>query len=194
MTIDWLADVLRAEGLTVIEEGDWRARGAGGEFAPIGVLWHHTASVSGAADPAPALRAVVDGSDCHALVDYHGTFHLVSANRVQHAGHCGGSGPIPAGDGDAMLIGWRIDYQGETQAMTVAQYTASVVGTAAVLRRLGRDPEFARGHRETGIRSEPDPGLVDLDRMRADVAAALAGRSATPSSASGARRTARSGR
>ncbi len=180
-TIPWLGDVLRAAGLQVVEQGDWRNRMRSGSFSPIGVLWHHTASTSSATNPAPTLNTVINGRPdlagplCHALVDYHGRFHLISGGRANHAGTARASGPIPAGDGNAMLIGWEIDYNGETQQMTGAQYSASVVATAAVLRRLGRSADYARGHRETSVTGKPDPGLVDLDGMRADVAEQLTG-------------------
>ncbi|MGC4805333.1 N-acetylmuramoyl-L-alanine amidase, partial [Micromonospora sp. DT233] len=181
MGIPWLADVLRAAGVAVVEEGNWRARGVSGSFAPIGVLWHHTAATSSPSRPAPALGVCINGrSDlpgplCHALVDYHGVFHLISANRANHAGNSRGSGPIPAGNGNTMLIGWEIDYNGVDQSMTPAQYAASVAATAAVLRTLGRDASYARGHRETSTTGKIDPSFIDLDAMRRDVAAAMAG-------------------
>ncbi|MEU9506453.1 N-acetylmuramoyl-L-alanine amidase [Micromonospora sp. NPDC048170] len=181
MGIPWLADVLRAAGVAVVEEGNWRARGVSGAFDPIGVLWHHTAATSSPSRPAPALGVCINGrSDlpgplCHALVDYHGVFHLISANRANHAGNSRGSGPIPAGSGNTMLIGWEIDYNGVNQSMTGAQYAASVTATAAVLRRLGRDASYARGHRETSTTGKIDPSFIDLDAMRRDVAAAMAG-------------------
>lgn len=185
MQISWLADVLRGAGLTVVEEGDWLNRSAGSSFEPIGVLWHHTAAVSSPDNPAPALGVVIDGRPdlpgplCQALVDYHGVFHVISANRANHAGSSGGSGPIPAGDGNTMLVGWEIDYAGDgsaqggpEQAMTPAQYDASVVATAAVLNQLGRTADHARGHLETSTSGKIDPSYVDLEAMRAAVAAA----------------------
>ena len=181
-SIPWLADVLRAASVQVVEEGDWRNRGVSGSFNPIGVLWHHTAATSSASNPAPALNICINGrSDlqgplCHALVDYHGVFHLISANRANHAGWCGGSGPIPVGDGNTMLIGWEIDYNGVSQQMTPAQYNASLAATAAVLRRLGRDASYARGHRETSVTGKIDPSFIDLNIMRADVATRMKGR------------------
>ncbi|MGC4807897.1 N-acetylmuramoyl-L-alanine amidase [Micromonospora sp. DT233] len=180
-TVTWLADVLRAAGVQVVEEGDWRNRMRPGDFAPIGVLWHHTASTSSASNPHPALGICINGrSDlagplCQALVDYHGVFHLISAGRANHAGASRGSGPIPAGDGNALMIGWEIDYNGVNQEMTTAQYNASVAATAAVLKRLGRDASHARGHRETSTSGKIDPSFIDLDVMRADVAAKMGG-------------------
>lgn len=186
MAISWLADVLRSAGVQVVEEGPWLSRSAGSSFAPIGVLWHHTAAQSSAARPAPALGICIDGrSDlpgplCHALVDFNGVFHVISANRANHAGRSRGSGPIPAGDGNTLMVGWEIDYAGDgsgqggpVQEMTQAQYDASVAATAAVLTRLGTDASHARGHRETSTSGKIDPSFIDLDAMRADVAAAM---------------------
>ncbi|MFD6260638.1 N-acetylmuramoyl-L-alanine amidase [Micromonospora chalcea] len=180
-TIPWLADVLRSAGVTVVEEGNWLGRVAGSSFNPIGVLWHHTAATSSATNPHPALGICINGrSDlpgplCHALVDYHGVFHVISGGRVNHAGSSRGSGPIPAGDGNTLMVGWEIDYNGVDQRMTPAQYSASVLATAAVLRRLGRDASYARGHRETSTTGKIDPSFIDLDSMRADVARQLTG-------------------
>src|SRR5204862_1813220 len=45
--LTWLADELRAAGLTVVETDGWqsRARSSGGfPETPLGVQWHHTAS------------------------------------------------------------------------------------------------------------------------------------------------------
>ena len=186
MTIPWLIDVLREAGVPVVEEGNWRDRSVGGAFDPIGVLWHHTAARSSPANPAPSVGIVINGRPdlvgplCHALVDYNGVFHLIAAGRANHAGEARASGPIPAGDGNTMLIGWEIDYEGDPskaspQHMTDAQYQNSVAATGAVLRQLGRDASYARGHRETSVTGKPDPAFIDLDVMRADVAAWMAG-------------------
>lgn len=175
--IPWLADVLRAEGLEVEEHGDWHNHFRPGAFDPIGVLWHHTAgAVTGPDNPHPSLDVVINGRPdlagplSHALVDYNGVFHVISAGRCNHAGASGGSGPIPEGDGNTMLVGWEIDYDGETQEMSAAQYDASVTATAAVLRELGRDSDHVRGHLETSTTGKIDPAFIDLDAMRGDVA------------------------
>lgn len=180
-SIPWLADVLRAAGVQVVEHGNWQARGVSGSFNPIGVLWHHTAATSSASNPHPALNVCINGrSDlqgplCQALVDYHGVFHVISANRCNHAGAARASGPIPAGDGNTMLIGWEIDYNGVNQHMTAAQYNASLKATAAVLQRLGRDASYTRGHKETSTTGKIDPWPNDMNVVRADVAAMMGG-------------------
>ncbi|SIR06618.1 N-acetylmuramoyl-L-alanine amidase [Micromonospora avicenniae] len=180
-TIPWLVDVLRSAGVQVVVEGDWLNRMRPGSFDPIGVLWHHTASTSSATNPHPALNICINGRPdlagplCQALVDYHGVFHVISAGRCNHAGVSGGSGPIPAGDGNTLMIGWEIDYNGVDQEMTAAQYNASIAATAAVLTRLGKDASYARGHRETSTTGKIDPSFIDLNVMRSDVAAKMAG-------------------
>ncbi|SIN36160.1 N-acetylmuramoyl-L-alanine amidase [Micromonospora cremea] len=180
-TIPWLVDVLRAAAVQVVVEGDWLNRMRPGSFDPIGVLWHHTASTSSASNPHPALGICINGRPdlagplCQALVDYNGVFHVISAGRCNHAGVSGGSGPIPTGDGNTLMIGWEIDYNGVNQEMTAAQYNASIAATAAVLTRLGRDSSYARGHRETSTTGKIDPSFIDLNVMRADVAAKMAG-------------------
>lgn len=178
--IPWLADVLRAAGITVVEHGDWRNHYRPGSFAPFGVLWHHTAgSTTSASNPHPSLNICINGrSDlpgplCHALVDYFGVFHVISAGRANHAGTARASGPIPAGDGNTMLVGWEIDYNGVSQSMSAAQYTQSLKATAAVLKQFGRDASYARGHRETSTTGKIDPAFCDLDVMRSDVAALM---------------------
>jgi len=134
---------------------------------------------SSAGNPHPALGTCINGRPdlqgplCQALVDYHGVFHVISAGRCNHAGASRGSGPIPAGDGNTMLVGWEIDYNGVNQQMTSAQYNASLKATVAVLRRLGRDASYARGHRETSVTGKIDPYAIDLNVMRSDVARLL---------------------
>ncbi|WP_425561632.1 golvesin C-terminal-like domain-containing protein [Micromonospora olivasterospora] len=99
----------------------------------------------------------------------------MSAGRCNHAGTARASGPIPAGDGNTMLIGWEIDYNGVDQEKTAAQYNASIAATAAVLKQLGKDASYARGHRETSTTGKIDPSFIDLNVMRSDVAAKMSG-------------------
>ena len=50
----WLADVLRAEGVRLVEYPGWRDRGHG-DFKDIrGVMVHHTGSDNASADPSPS--------------------------------------------------------------------------------------------------------------------------------------------
>ncbi|MFI0469307.1 N-acetylmuramoyl-L-alanine amidase [Saccharopolyspora sp. 5N102] len=174
----WLADVLRAAGLRVVETPGWRERTARGtQPRPVGVLEHHTATPASYARPAPTVQMCIDGRPdldgplCHAVIAYDGTVHLIAAGRANHAGKARASGPNPAGDGNTLYVGFEWDYHGVNQGPSSEQYAAAVKATRAVLDRLGRPADAARGHRETSVTGKIDPGRVDLDQLRRDVAA-----------------------
>lgn len=187
--ITWLADALRAEGLAVIENAGWSSRGrpsSTGSFSPYGVLWHHTANQASYANPAPGISVLINGrSDlpgplCHASPSFDGSVQVIAAGRANHAGSNRGSGPIGPGDGNAQMVGLEINYAGYTP-MSPEQYVSSIKCAAAILRRLGRDASYARGHVETSKDGKWDPGVGDgashsmnLNAMRADLAACLA--------------------
>lgn len=179
----WLADALRAEGCQVVEESGWTTRGrpsSKGDFAPFGVCWHHTGTTTSAANPAPTVGYCIAGRDdapgplCHVVIGWDGVCHVIAAGRANHAGECGGSGPIPPGDGNEQMIGLEIDYNG-TQDMGPAQYQASIRAAAAVLRHFGANETYGRGHVETSVTGKWDPGGYDLDGMRDDTARQLEG-------------------
>ncbi|MET7646338.1 N-acetylmuramoyl-L-alanine amidase [Streptomyces sp. NPDC005426] len=84
-------DALLAEGLTVIQEGDWRThnRNHKGPWGPVnGVMIHHTVTKGTAA----TVRIVRDGyADlpgplCHGMIAKDGRVHLVGYGRANHAG------------------------------------------------------------------------------------------------------------
>lgn len=147
MTYRWLTsldDWLRAEGCVVVEQSGWSSRGrpsSTGSFNPLGVLWHHTGTKSSSSNPHPTLSMCINGrSDlpgplCQALIGYDGKVYLIAAGRANHAGEAKASGPMPGGDGNALYVGFEIDYDG-TQKMSAAQYDASILAAAAVLRHL----------------------------------------------------------
>lgn len=173
----WLADVLRAAGLTVVETPGWQERTASGvqPAAPVGVLEHHTATPASYENPAPSVQLCIDGrSDlkgplCHAVIGYDGVVHVIAAGRANHAGEAKASGPNPAGDGNTLYVGFEWDYQGVEQGPSPEQHAAALSATVAVLRHLGRPFEAARGHKETSVTGKIDPGHVDMDRFRADL-------------------------
>lgn len=174
----WLGDVLRAAGLRVVETPGWKTRTASGtQPRPVGVLEHHTATPASYARPAPTVQMCItgrpdlDGPLCHAVIGYDGTVHLIAAGRANHAGKAKASGPNPAGDGNTLYVGFEWDYHGVNQGPSPEQYATAVRATRAVLAKLGRPAEAARGHRETSVTGKIDPGHVDLDQFRRDVAA-----------------------
>ena len=176
----WLGDVLRSAGLNVVETPGWKTRTASGpQPLPVGVLEHHTATLTSYGRPAPTVQLCIDGRPdldgplCHGVIAYNGVIHLIAAGRANHAGKAKASGPNPAGDGNTLYVGFEWDYQGVKQGPSPEQYDAAVRATAAVLKRIGRPADAARGHRETSVTGKIDPGLVDLNRFRADVARAM---------------------
>ena len=177
MPLVWLADVLRAAGLRVVETPGWKERSAnsGPLPSPVGVLEHHTAYVASYENPAPSVQLCIDGRPdlkgplCHGLIGYDGVIHLIAAGRANHAGEARASGPNPAGDGNTLYVGFEWDYQGVDQQPSPEQYAAALRATAAVLRHLGRPDEAARGHKETSTTGKIDPGHVDLDKFRSEL-------------------------
>ncbi|SFS92824.1 peptidoglycan recognition protein family protein [Saccharopolyspora flava] len=172
----WLADVLRAAGLAVVETPGWKERTASGrQPAAVGVLEHHTATYASYENPAPTVQMCIDGRPdlagplCHAVIGFDGVVHVIAAGRANHAGEAKASGPNPAGDGNTLYVGFEWDYQGVEQGPSPEQYGAALAATVAVLRHLGRPPDAARGHKETSVTGKIDPGHVDMDRFRADL-------------------------
>jgi hypothetical protein len=174
----WLADVLRAAGLTVVETDGWQDRTAtsGPQPAPVGVLEHHTATPASYENPAPSVQLCIDGRPdlagplCHAVIGFDGVVHMIAAGRANHAGKAKASGPNPEGDGNTLYVGFEWDYQGVDQGPSPEQYGAALKATRAVLNHLARPMDAARGHKETSVTGKIDPGHVDLDRFRAELA------------------------
>lgn len=173
----WLADVLRAAGLRVVETPGWTTRTASGvQPRPVGVLEHHTATPTSYARPAPTVQMCIDGRPdldgplCHGVIGYDGVVHLIAAGRANHAGKATASGPNPAGDGNTLYVGFEWDYQGFNQGPSPEQYDAAVRATRAVLAHLDRPADAARGHKETSVTGKIDPGRVDMNLFRAAVA------------------------
>ena len=195
----WLADALRAEGCRVAEYSGWKSRGrptSTGSFAPYSVTLHHTGTTTSASNPCPTLGTCVNGrSDlpgplAHVVIGYDGTCHVIAAGRANHAGTSTGPGPFPAGDGNAMSIGFEIDYSG-SQPVSSAQGTATIRAAAAVLRHFGKDASYCVGHKESSDSGKWDPGrdgssspLYDMAQVRRLVTDQLRG-TAAPSEAKG---------
>lgn len=189
--LPWLADVLRAEGCKVKEYDDWKSRGrpsSSGQFNPYGVDLHHTGTKTSYSNPNPTLSTCVHGrSDlpgplCQVLIGYDGVCHVIAAGRANHAGEHSGAGPFPSGDGNAMMVGFEVDYSG-SQAVSPEQADAAIRATAAVLRKFGRSEAYCQGHKETSVTGKWDPGktgpsssLYHMSEVRGYVADELSGK------------------
>ncbi|NNH68614.1 N-acetylmuramoyl-L-alanine amidase [Nocardia uniformis] len=163
----WLADVLRAEGLHVIEHDGWRERGHG-DFRDIrGVLCHHT----GGGNPND-WRYVRDGEPklpgplAQLVLEKDGTYRVIAAGVCWHAGR--GSWPgWPTDNANYHVIGIEAVSRGrEPFDWTSQQIDAYQRGTAAILRRIGRDAADCVAHREYSSEGKIDPAGLDMHEFR----------------------------
>lgn len=176
-----LADILRAADQTVVEIDGWQSRGRPvetGGFFPNGILWHHTGpgvdglegstwmAEEGRDDLPPPLVQLSVGRD--------GVWYVLAAGRANHAGWALASGPMPEGDGNEMYLGVEVQNSG-TEGYSTAQYKAMLLGGAALTHAYGWLAESNRGHKETSTEGKWDPGLLDMNRFRSDLADTLNG-------------------
>lgn len=170
-------DALKAEGVRVVEVGDWRThnRNAKGPWGPVhGVMVHHTATKGLDA----TVRLCRDGYTglpgplCHGVIGKDGTVRLVGYGRANHAGLGDddvlqaviNEGPLPVDneantDGNQHFYGFECENLGDgTDPWPPVQVEAMVRASAAVCRAhgWGRDGDTSViGH------SEWQPGKVD---------------------------------
>ncbi|WP_329306852.1 N-acetylmuramoyl-L-alanine amidase [Streptomyces sp. NBC_01260] len=159
LTADELLRALHAEGLTVVEVGDWRThnRNHKGAWGPVhGSLVHRTVT-SGTAATVAIVRdgyANLPGPLCHGMIAKDGRVHLIGYGRTNHAGggcpvvleqviaESYGVRPSPptrgnsAGtDGNKRFYGWECENLGDgDDPWPGIQYDAIVRAQAAVIR------------------------------------------------------------
>lgn len=201
MTPDQRLAAFRAEGLPIVEVRNWRTNdrnlaGKGPAGPKHGTLNHHTGGDT--ADPlryASSIlydgRSDLPGPLCHEGLDVDkGVLYLVGSGRTNHAGsgdpdtlnlyladamptdrevRPDQSGPS---DGNSALYGLEMMYSGARDLPRVG-WVAMVKWNAAYLRFHGWTGESAGGHREW-TNQKPDPGHVDLAKLRRDIDACLA--------------------
>ncbi|GAB2648284.1 peptidoglycan recognition protein family protein [Nocardia goodfellowii] len=169
----WLADVLRAEGLRVLEHEGWRDRGHG-DFADIrGVLCHHTAG-GGENDWRIVQygRPDLEGPLAQLVLERDGTYRVIAAGVCWHAGR--GSWPgWPTDNANYHVIGIEAVSRGDGTDWTAAQLDAYKRGCAAILRHLGRDAGDCVAHREYSSEGKVDPTGIDMAAFRFDVQALI---------------------
>lgn len=191
LAADRLLEALRAEGLTVVEVGNWRThnRNDKGAWGPVnGVMIHHTVT-SGSAHTVAICRhgyASLPGPLCHGVITKDGRVHLVGYGRANHAGL--GDGDIlravinetalptdneATTDGNARFYGFECENLGDGHDPWPAVQLEAIerVG-AAICRHHGWGAGSVIGHLEW------QPGKVDprgftMASMRARIAARL---------------------
>lgn len=186
----WLADVLRAEGIDVVEYPGWRSRGHG-DFKDIrGVMVHHTGSDNTTAAAIAEGRPDLPGPLSQLHIARDGTVTVVAVGVAWHAG--AGMYPwLPTNMGNWHTIGIECANSGTSPVARHrtnwpdAQYFALVNCCAAINRRLGQDSSRTIGHKEYAGRAQGkwDPGAIDMDILRSDIQARIGdipGRAPTP--------------
>lgn len=173
----WLPDVLRAEGVQVVEMDGWRDRGHGDFDRIWGVVAHHTGSDNTGPGEIAFHPALGLASQIH--LSRAGVATICGAGVAWHAGN--GSWPgIPAGAANQVTIGIEAANAGggtpnipmrHRSCWPEPQYTAYVRCVAAILRYLGLPSDRVIAHREwAGVeQGKWDPGQIDMRIFRADV-------------------------
>lgn len=163
----WLADVLRAEGLTVVEMPGWKDRGHG-DFGWIwGSMYHHTGANNTSAEFCARGRSDLPGPICNVHVNREGVMTVVAAGVAWH----GGSGrykDIPANAANWHTIGFEVQYDGHD--ITDSQRKAMVLAMAAISRKIQRSAaDSVVGHKEYSDMGKWDPGNVNMATVREQV-------------------------
>jgi hypothetical protein len=200
---------LRAEGVTVVEVGNWEThnRNSKGAWGPVnGVVIHHTVS-SGVSNTVALCRdgdSNLPGPLCHGVIDKQGVVHLVGYGRANHAGggdpkvlsavsaesygdrppapheHQGSAGAV---DGNVHFYGFECINLGDGKdPWPAAQLEAIERVSAAICRHHGWDKRSIIGHLEWSDWKSDPRGFSMVD-MRKRVATRL-GQAATPTTPS----------
>ncbi|OOL31851.1 hypothetical protein GQ85_10980 [Rhodococcus rhodochrous] len=180
----WLAEVLRAEGVTVVEwrEGnyDWRSIGHGDFGDNWGVLWHHMGVNDQGADiirnGVPGLKGPI--ANIH--LSRKGVATIVAGGVAWHAGN--GSWPgLPTNNANDRLIGVEMAGNG-TDPWPAECVEAAVRIGAAISRRLGYGADRNIAHKEWAGRAQGkwDPGNWDMGTFRRAIHDRLTGPATQP--------------
>lgn len=184
-----LAGILRAAGLTVSTAYTGPGETDGG-FSPLGLILHHDAAGlsytdgwGGKDDTSIAAYMAKPGNNgAQFWVGRSGTWYILAAGRMWHAGTGSGYGNIPANAGNTYAYGIETDYgpvrpgwsgptvssEGYTwPAWDAAHIEAINVGSRALAKALGLNT-FC-GHKEYAPDRKIDPANLSLDDWRAAI-------------------------
>lgn len=193
-----LLKALRAEGLRVVEVGDWENhnRNHMGPWGPLhGVMNHHTVT-EGSAKTVKICREGYQGLPgplCHGVITKDGTVHLIGWGRANHAGKgdpdvlraviaetYDGSPPVDdqaTVDGNPHFIGYECENLGNGEdPWPRVQYVAMVKANVAAHRLYNWTEKSSIAHKEWQP-GKSDPRGEEFDPMskfRSDIKAALA--------------------
>lgn len=162
----WIPDKLKEYGLKVVEVDGWQTRGSD-DFAPRGLVCHHTAS-SASGGNAPSLGICVNGrSDlpgplCQVLLARDGTCYVIASGRANHAGEGGYKGL----SGNSSVLGIEAENNGIGEPWN--NYEEYVACAAALRDGANFSNDMICGHKEW-TRRKIDPHGIDMNSFRHDV-------------------------
>lgn len=198
MSADKFLEVLKAEGVKVVEVGDWKHhnREGHGSWGPVaGVIIHHTVTKGSTATVSicRAGYAALPGPLCHGVITKDGRVHLVGYGRANHAG--GGDPAVLAAvkneiyvtsppaprfgnlngiDGNRSFYGFECENLGDGKdPWPAAQLLAIERVSAAICRYHKWKAQSVIGHKEWSS-DKGDPRGFTMPSMRARVKARLA--------------------
>ena len=149
--LTWLPSVLRAAGLTVVEEPGWESRGHGDMGVVKGAMCHHTAGCLHESDLSMTETLIhgrpgLDGPLSQLGLNEKGVYYMIAAGRCWHAGPGEWQG-ITAGN--SSFIGIEAANTGlGNDEWEAAQMEAYAKGCAAILKHIGAKPIMCVGHKE----------------------------------------------
>lgn len=179
--LTWLADELRTAGLVVVEHDGWRVRGAAGRTYPNGgfttpapaVIWHHDASAPGDSPGVPAaMLARWDTAAAQLWVSRAGVWHILAAGVAWQTGAV-----LPGMPNNWTSIGVETDHT-TGEDWPDALLDSLRLGTAVILRRLGRHPSTGLHFHKSicsPVGRKVDPDRLDLATERGRVATLMTG-------------------
>lgn len=192
-----VVSALRAEGVRVVQVGNWRThnRNHKGAWGPVnGSIVHHSVTRGTAATVALCRdgHSALPGPLCHGVIAKDGTVHMVGWGRTNHAGggdpkvlaevvaESYGARPTPPTrgnadgvDGNSHFYGWECENLGDGRDPWPAdQYDAIVRVQAALCRAHGWSAKSVIGHLEWSS-DKVDPRGFSMAQLRADVAERL---------------------
>lgn len=153
--LTWLADELRAAGLTVIEYDGWqtRARSSGGfePGRPWLVMWHHTASQ---ASPENDAAYCAEGADtapvCNVIVNRDGSVTVIAAAATNTNGSgipiTVSRGTVPEDQMNTHAFGMEIANSGVGEPYSEAQIDAAFTVSDVVNLMCGNAPDDVCTH------------------------------------------------
>lgn len=173
----WLATVLRAAGLTVVEEKGWETRGHGDMGDVRGVLCHHTAGPLHGDTPSLSTvingRPGLDGPLAQLFLARSGVWHVVAAGLCYHAGAGARGTKWEHFSGNSHLIGTEAENTGlPNDPWPAAQVESYARGEAALLKHIGASVDWCLGHKEYAGARKTDPSFP-MAAFRTKVAAHL---------------------